>query len=424
MSARLAPDEQLARLRRGCVEIISEPELTAKLARHTPLVIKAGFDPTAPDLHLGHTVLLRKLRQFQNLGHKVIFLIGDATALVGDPSGKSQTRPKLMPNEVESNAHTYVEQVSKILKTDEAVFERRHNREWFEAYGIPQDWKTEQREEPKFGFSELMVLLSRYTVARLIERDDFSKRMKAGQEVSMLELFYPLMQGYDSVMIGKEYGSCDVELGGTDQKFNLLVGRDLQRAYGQEPQVVMTVPLLLGTDGVHKMSKSLGNHIGINEPPEEMFGKLMSISDAMMWDYFTLLTNEDVAAMKRLHPMEAKKRLARVIVTQYHDAAASTKAQEYFERTVQADEMPQEIPAVDYVAADAKDCQLLSVISAEALGLVQSRGETRRMIEQGGVKVDGAVVKSAIQALPPGEHVIQFGKRVFRRVRLVVKSQK
>src|SRR3989338_1576027 len=251
-------DEQLTLIRRGAAEIISEQDLRKKLALGRPLIIKAGFDPTAPDLHLGHTVLLRKLRHFQQLGHKVVFLIGDATALVGDPSGQSKMRKLMTPEEVHANAETYQRQVGKILEVgDSGTFERRYNSEWFGS------------RQP-FGLQELVGLASRYTVARLIERDDFQKRLKAGQEISLLELFYPLMQGYDSVMLNE-----DVELGGTDQKFNLLVGRDLQRAYGQEPQVVLTMPLLEGTDGVQKMSKSLGNHVGIAEPSGEQFGKLM-----------------------------------------------------------------------------------------------------------------------------------------------------
>ncbi len=408
MTARVSPDEQIAQLRRGCVEIISEPELKAKLATNRPLVIKAGFDPTAPDLHLGHTVLLRKLRQFQDLGHKVVFLIGDATALVGDPSGQSKMRKLMTPEEVRANASTYYQQVQKILKVDPNVYQPRYNSEWFGG-----EYSAGKRQP--FGLKELVELTSKYTVARLIERDDFQKRMKAGQEVSMLELFYPLMQGYDSVQL-----KSDVELGGTDQKFNLLVGRDLQRAYGQEPQVVMTVPLLLGTDGVHKMSKSLGNHIGINEKPEEMFGKLMSISDAMMWDYFTLLTDADVAAMQRLHPMEAKKRLATTIVTQYHGAEAAPRAQGYFERTVQQDETPHDVMVVEYQATDEKSRQLWVVTSFATVALAKSGSAARRMIEQGGVKVDGQVVKLPAHTLAPGEHLIQFGKRQFRRVRLLL----
>ena len=399
MTARLSPDAQIAHLRRGCVEIISEPELQAKLATGQPLVIKAGFDPTAPDLHLGHTVLLRKLRQFQDLGHKVIFLIGDATALVGDPSGQSKMRKLMTEHEVQANADTYLAQVKKILADAPGLLERRRNSEWFGK---------------SFGLQELVGLTSRHTVARLIERDDFSKRMKAGQEVSMLEFFYPLMQGYDSVML-----KADVEIGGTDQKFNLLVGRNLQRAYGQEPQVVMTTPLLIGLDGVQKMSKSLGNHIGINESPEEMFGKLMSVSDALMWSYFELLTSEDVAVVKQLHPMAAKKRLAGLVVTQYHGDAAAKQAQEHFERTVQQDETPAEVSQVMVTASGPGDCQLVHILTTSAVGATTSRGEARRMIEQGGVKVNGQVVRTVNHTLEPGrDHLIQFGKRLFRRVRL------
>jgi len=292
----LSPPEQLERIRRGAVEIITEPDLAAKLKQKPRLVIKAGFDPTAPDLHLGHTVLLRKLRQFQDLGHKVIFLIGDATALVGDPSGQSKTRKLMTPEEIHSNAATYHQQVQQILNvSDPKVYQQRYNSEWFGGeYGA-------NKKQP-FGLKELVELTSRYTVSRLIERDDFQKRLKAGQEVSMLELFYPLMQGYDSVKL-----QADVELGGTDQKFNLLVGRNLQRAYGQEPQVVLTMPLLEGTDGVQKMSKSLGNHISINEPAKEMFGKLMSIPDTLIIKYFTLLTDVDSARIAQLERQLGQK---------------------------------------------------------------------------------------------------------------------
>ncbi|HOX09230.1 MAG TPA: tyrosine--tRNA ligase, partial [Candidatus Omnitrophota bacterium] len=282
--------KQLEIIRRGAVEIINETALVEKLKKKKQLVIKAGFDPTAPDIHLGHTVLLRKLRHFQDLGHKVIFLIGDATALVGDPSGQTQARKVLSRDEVEANAKTYEKQVGKVLRTaDKEAYERIHNSAWFS----------------KFGFEHFVQLAQRYTVARLLERDDFQKRLREQKPVSFLELFYPLMQGYDSVML-----DADVEVGGSDQKFNMLVGRDLQEAYGKEPQVVITMPLLIGTDGTAKMSKSYGNYIGINETAKEIFGKVMSVSDELMLSYYELLTDEDMKAVRAMHPMDAKKNLA------------------------------------------------------------------------------------------------------------------
>ena len=383
--------EQLAVIRRGVSEIISEQELREKLVKKPRLTIKAGFDPTAPDLHLGHTVLLRKLRQFQDLGHEVIFLIGDATALVGDPSGQSKMRKLMTDQEIEANALTYHRQVKKILEQHEV--RQRRNSEWFVK---------------RFGLKELVELMSKYTVARLIERDDFQKRMKAGQEVSMLELFYPLMQGYDSVML-----KADVELGGTDQKFNLLVGRNLQRAYSQEPQVVITMPLLVGLDGVSKMSKSLGNHIGINEPPEEMFGKLMSISDVMMWDYFTLLTDEDVAAMKRLHPMEAKKRLARTLVETYHPGAGQ-RAQQEFTRVFSQHQLPNEMPEKNV----PRTFNVVEFLFTEQW--VKSKNEARRLLDQKGVKLDNQTLTVPIASIPqPSQFaVLQVGSGRF--VKLVV----
>ena len=322
----MTPEQQLEILKRGTMEIIQEKELLDKLRKKKQLVVKAGFDPTAPDLHLGHTVLLRKLRHFQDCGHKVIFLIGDATALVGDPSGRSQTRPLLTPDQVKAYAETYIEQVSGILDTqNENYFKLCFNSEWF----VPKSYDTSNKLwSTPFAFYDLMDLLSHYSVARLIERDDFTRRLNGNQELDLLEFFYPLMQGYDSVMIARKYGSCDVELGGTDQKFNLLVGRNLQKARqnspaqitmeikgtnlkegDQTPQSVITMPLLQGLNGVQKMSKSLGNHIGINEPPEDIFGKIMKISDEVMWDYYGLLTDAKLDEINEhySHPMEAKK---------------------------------------------------------------------------------------------------------------------
>ncbi|OGX28395.1 MAG: tyrosine--tRNA ligase [Omnitrophica WOR_2 bacterium RIFCSPHIGHO2_02_FULL_67_20] len=398
----------MERLRRGAVEVITDEDLRKKLALNRPLVIKAGFDPTAPDLHLGHTVLLRKLRQFQDLGHQVIFLIGDATALVGDPSGQSKMRKLMTPEEIEANAGTYRTQAQKILTSG---YRTQFNSEWFGG------GRGGHNKMP-FGLKELVELTSRYTVARLIERDDFQKRMKAGQEVSMLELFYPLMQGYDSVML-----KADVELGGTDQKFNLLVGRDLQRAYGQEPQVVITMPLLEGTDGVQKMSKSLGNHIAINEPPGEMFGKLMSIPDTLIVKYFTLLTDADAASLAALerrlagravNPRDAKADLAETVTTIYHGPAPARLAREEFARVFSRRQMPAEMPEIALRAGPEGTVDLVSLLVEE--GLAKTKNEARRLIGQGGVKLNGVPLKRP--ALPGAEAagILQVGSRHFRKL--------
>lgn len=399
------PAAQLQHIRRGAVEIISEPELLDKLRRTSPLIIKAGFDPTAPDLHLGHTVLLRKLRQFQDLGHRVIFLIGDATALVGDPSGQSKVRKLMTEDEVAENALTYQAQIERAgLEIPEVC----RNSEWFGK---------------GFGLKELVELTSKYTVARLIERDDFQKRLKAGQEISMLELFYPLMQGYDSVMIGKRFGYCDVELGGTDQKFNLLVGRDLQRAYGQEPQVVITMPLLEGTDGVQKMSKSLGNHIGLNDPPTEMFGKLMSIPDALIIKYLTLLTDveadriaqvEEQLKSRAINPRDAKADMAEQVVSIYHGAAAQQAKAEFFKvfskRELPSDMVTRTVPT----DADGKFNVVEFLVSEQ---LAETKNQARRLLRQGGVKVDGTVVSEPLIAWGSASAlVLQIGRRHVRRL--------
>jgi tyrosyl-tRNA synthetase len=406
-------DHQLERIRRGVVEIITEDALREKLSRGTSLRIKAGFDPTAPDLHLGHTVLLRKLRQFQNLGHTVIFLIGDATALVGDPSGQSKLRKMMTWNEVERHAHTYVDQVRQILKVDEpSAFQLARNSRWF--VGADRD-----RGGPSpFTFETLLELLSRYTVARLIERDDFQKRLKGGQELSMLELFYPLMQGYDSVQL-----KADVELGGTDQTFNLLVGRDLQRAYGQEPQVVITLPLLEGTDGVQKMSKSLGNHIGIAEPPGEQFGKLMSIPDTLIVKYFTLLTDVptvEITAMERqltersVNPRDLKARLAEDIVRLYHGADAARAAWEEFFKVFSRREPPTAAPSVTVPDNGSGRVDLVALLVRE--GLATSKNDARRLLHQGAVSVNGTVVKTPALPLAEATGLLQVGPRHFRQL--------
>jgi tyrosyl-tRNA synthetase len=412
---KLSIPEQLERIRRGATELITEDDLRKKLALTRPLVIKAGFDPTAPDLHLGHTVLLRKLRQFQDLGHKVVFLIGDATALVGDPSGQSKTRKTMTWEEVDANAKTYETQVRDILKLDPAVFERRHNSEWFVrsggAGGVGRGLG--------FQFDDLVELTSKYTVARLIERADFQKRMKAGQEVSMLELFYPLMQGYDSVQL-----SADVELGGTDQKFNLLVGRDLQRAYGQEPQVVLTMPLLEGTDGVQKMSKSLGNHIGIHEPPNEMFGKLMSIPDKLIDNYFTLLTDvtddylerlEQQLAAHAINPRDVKLDLAETIVATYHGSGIARQARQEFLNVFSHRQLPTEMETVITRVGPDGAANLVELLVT--IGLADTKNEARRLLRQGAVKLDGTPATSPVCPMAPGKQVVlQVGSRHFRRL--------
>lgn len=424
-------NKQLELIGRGAVEIIQRDELKKKLERavktNKPLVIKAGFDPTAPDIHLGHTVLLRKLRHFQDLGHKVIFLIGDATALVGDPSGQSQTRKTLARDEVEKNAKTYEKQVSKILDTSNPhLFERKHNSSWF--------------SKPHFSFDEFVELAQRYTIARILERDDFEKRMHENKPISFLETFYPLMQGYDSVKL-----QSDIEIGGSDQKFNMLVGRDLQQAYGQEAQIVLTMPILEGLDGVQKMSKSLGNYVGINEPAKDMFGKLMSVSDELMYKYYELLTDEDVAKIKSdvasgaLHPKAAKVRLAKIIVTQYHSKAEANKQAEEFDRAFKDKGFPEDIPLVDVsnikmwheAPKDEKDFTtpltkkgpyFVSVIDliSEATKLVGSRGEAKRKIQEGAVEINGIKITNingTVVVNTNNEYKIRVGRK-FAKIHL------
>ncbi len=395
--------EQMEIIKRGSVEILVEKELLEKLeksaANGVPLVIKAGFDPTAPDLHLGHTVLIQKLRQFQQLGHQVNFLIGDFTGMIGDPTGKSETRKALTREDVLRNAETYKEQVFKILDPEKTkvVF----NSQWL----LP------------LTASELIGLASKYTVARMLEREDFSNRFANQLPISIHEFLYPLIQGYDSVAL-----KADVELGGTDQKFNLLVGRELQREWGQPPQSVITMPLLEGLDGVNKMSKSLGNYIGINEPAEQIFGKIMSISDDLMLRYYELLSDlslERFAALKsdlkerRLHPMEAKKQLGREMVTRFHGTAAAEGAQEAFVRRFRDNQAPDEMPEVAVTMEGEKI--LLSRLLAQA-GLVSSNGEGRRSIQGNGVKIDGEKVSDESLELAAGAYVIQVGKRRFARI--------
>jgi len=413
--------KDLELLRRGAVDIINETELADRLKVRRPLIVKAGFDPTAPDLHLGHTVLLRKLRHFQDLGHQVIFLIGDATGLVGDPSGQSQTRKVLTWEEVGTNAKTYLEQVSRILLTDRDRFEVRYNSEWF--LGRSPQRRTQGLES--FDFQKFVTLASRTTVARLIERDDFAKRLKAGKPVSFLELFYPLMQGYDSVKIAEQHGHCDVELGGTDQKFNLLMGRDLLKEYGHEPQVVLTMPLLEGTDGVQKMSKSLKNHIGIADSPEEMFGKLMSIPDALITRYFTLLTDADPAWItglaqrmktRAMNPRDAKAELAVTLVSHYHSSEAAKRAQQEFFKVFSRREAPSEMPTIAIHGSQEHGAVDVIELLVNAK-LAKTKNEARRLLRQGGVKLNGEAVKRPQVALSKAAGaVLQVGSRHFRKL--------
>ena len=396
--------EQMAVIKRGAVEILIEKELEEKLAKSlktgVPLKIKAGFDPTAPDLHLGHTVLIHKLRQFQQLGHEVNFLIGDFTGMIGDPTGKSETRKVLTREDVLKNAETYKEQVFKIL--DPARTKVVFNSEWLN----------------KLDAGGMIGLASKYTVARMLERDDFHNRFAGQQPISIHEFLYPLIQGYDSVALRS-----DVELGGTDQKFNLLMGRELQREWGQSPQCILTMPLLEGLDGVNKMSKSLGNYIGISEPADEIFGKVMSISDDLMLRYYELLSDMPLAELDRLkaglkdhslHPMAAKKALGREIVSRFHGAGAGEAAEENFVKRFKENEIPDEMPQVSYSLADG--AVLLARAMTEA-GLTKSNGEGRRSIDQGGVKLNNEKVSDTnLELAAPGEYIVQIGKRRFARV--------
>ena len=382
-------DEQLAYLKKGSAEIVKESELRAKLERSLktgkPLRVKAGFDPTAPDLHLGHTVLMRKLKHFQDLGHTVIFLIGDFTGMIGDPTGRSATRPPLTREQILENAETYKAQVFKILSAEKTVVD--FNSRWFS----------------KFSAEDFIRLCAKYTVSQMLEREDFHKRFREEKPIAVHELLYPLAQGYDSVAL-----EADVELGGTDQKFNLLVGRELQRAYGQESQVVLTTPILEGLDGVNKMSKSLGNAIGIHEPPIEMYGKVMSISDEMMWRYYELLTDvrvEQIAQMKadvasgKAHPMTLKKELARSIVADFHSAEAATKAGEDWAKQFQKDLVPEDIETVSVSFAEFANREGDGVRLAKILvriGFAASTTEADRKIKEGAVSVDGVKATSPI----------------------------
>jgi len=397
-------EEQIAELERGAHEVLTGADLRKKLMRGVPLKVKAGFDPTAPDLHLGHTVLLNKMRQFQELGHEVTFLIGDFTGLIGDPTGRNATRPPLTAEEVQANARTYEGQVFKVLDAKRTRID--FNSRWLSPLTA----------------TDVVKLAAHYTVARMLERDDFSKRYQAGQPISIHEFLYPLAQGYDSVAM-----RADVELGGSDQKFNLLVGRTLQGAYGQEPQVVLTMPLLEGTDGVNKMSKSLGNYIGITEDPDSMFGKLMSISDTLMWRYFELLSFRpltEIAALKRAasegrNPRDIKFELASEIVTRFHDAAGAERAQRNFTARVSEKAVPDDLP-LKVIQVDAAGLRFANLL--KEAGLAASTSEANRKIEEGAVRIDGARATDRGLTLKAGaEHVIQVGSRRFARLKLELK---
>ena len=385
---------------RGCDELLVQSEFVQKLARShatgVPLRVKLGLDPTAPDIHLGHTVVLNKMRQLQDLGHTVIFLIGDFTSMIGDPSGRNNTRPPLTREQIEENAKTYYAQASMVL--DPARTEIRYNSEWCDPLGA----------------RGMIQLASRYTVARMMERDDFTKRFKGGIPISVHEFLYPLMQGYDSVAL-----KSDLELGGTDQKFNLLVGRELQKEYGQEPQCILTMPLLEGTDGIEKMSKSKNNYIGIGEAPDSMFGKLMSVSDTLMWRYFELLSFQSLEAIAALraetesgrNPRDAKVLLAQEIVTRFHSRQAAEAALATFEARFRDGAIPENIPEISVLGAPVGILKLL-----RETRLVASGAEAQRNVEQGGVRVDGDKIEDKALQLSAGTYVLQVGKRKFVRV--------
>ena len=394
-------EDNLNLIKRGIDELLNEAELISKLKSKKQLVIKAGFDPTAPDLHLGHTVLINKLRHFQQLGHKVIFLIGDFTAMIGDPSGKNKTRPPLNAAEIEKNSETYTKQVFKIL--DPKMTEVRFNSEWCK----------------KLGAEGIIRLASQYNLARMLERDDFSKRYKSNQSIAIHEFLYPLIQAYDSIAL-----EADVELGGTDQKFNLLVGRELQRAHEQEPQVVITVPILEGLDGTNKMSKSLGNYVGIDEAPAEMFGKIMSISDELMWRWFDLLSfksSEDIQLLKAqqadgMNPRDIKIALAKELIARFHDGQAAEEAELNFINQFQKKNIPDDIE--ELVLSCPEDSIPLPNLLKDA-GMTESTSEAMRMIKQGGVRINEEKITDPKHSVPKNSSAIyQVGKRKFKKITL------
>ncbi len=388
---------QLELIKRGTVEIIEEEELVKKLQKGRPLRVKAGFDPTAPDLHLGHTVLIQKLKHFQDLGHEVMFLIGDFTGMIGDPTGKSETRPPLTREQVLKNAETYKRQIFKILDPDKTKI--MFNSQWMD----------------KFTAYDFIRLCSRYTVARMLERDDFSKRFKENRPIAIHEFIYPLVQGYDSVAM-----KADVELGGTDQKFNLLVGRTLQKQEGMEPQVIITMPLLEGLDGVNKMSKSLGNYVGIEEPPFEMFGKLMSISDELMFRYYELLSDKDMASIERmkieikegkLHPKKAKEDLAFEITARFHGIEAAKKAQEEFNRVFSKHNLPSDMPEV---LVEREKYPLIDILVDQ--NICKSKSEVKRLCKQNAISLNGEKITDPNILIKKGEHIVKVGKRRFLKI--------
>lgn len=401
--AKVSPealDAQLAQIKRGAAELIEEGELRKKIARGVPLRIKAGFDPTAPDLHLGHTVLIHKLRHFQELGHEVVFLIGDFTGLIGDPSGRSDTRPPLTPEQIAVNAETYKQQVFKILDPEKTRVD--FNSRWLNAMSA----------------QDFIRLTSRYTVARMLERDDFEKRFRGRIPISIHEFLYPLCQGYDSVAL-----KTDVELGGTDQKFNLLVGRSLQGSYGLEAQCILTVPLLEGLDGVKKMSKSLGNYVGITDEPGDMFGKIMSVSDELMWRYFELLSGKSLGQIAELrsevekghkHPKIVKEELAQEITARYHGALAAEEARAGFNAVFASGGIPDDAP--EHVCDPGEHSTPPAFL--EASGLAASRGDAKRLLKQGAFTIDGTVHSDPAEVLPSGEYVIKLGKKRFLKLKV------
>ena len=402
MTAFAPVSEQLAVIRRGTVDLVAEAELAERLegSRKTgvPLRVKLGIDPSSPDIHLGHTVVLRKLRDFQRLGHRVVLLWGTATAMVGDPSGRNKTRPQLTRADVVHNQETYKAQVGRVLDVHD--LEERENGEWFD----------------RLTFMDAVRIASQYTVAQMLERDSFAQRYGKGEPIAVHELLYPLMQGHDSVELG-----CDVELGGTDQLFNLLVGRELQRLAGQRPQICITTPILEGLDGVQKMSKSLGNYIGVQDSPTEMFGKTMRIPDAAMEKWFTLLTDVpegEVRALLGGHPRQAKVTLAQRVVATYHGETAATDALAEFERVFREGGLPDEVPQVAIAASSLRDGRVLLAAALAEAGLCATNSDGRRLIEGGGVRVSGEVVRDKSATLGSGTHLVQAGKR--KAARLVV----
>jgi len=392
-------EAQLAELKRGVVDIVSDEEFIAKLRKGRPLKVKVGFDPTAPDIHLGHTVVLQKMRQFQDAGHEVICLIGDFTGMIGDPSGRSATRPPLTREEVLENAKTYQEQVKKILDPDKTRI--AFNSQWMDNMVV----------------ADFIKLTSVQTVARMLERDDFKKRFQQQHPISIHEFLYPFIQGYDSVAL-----EADIEMGGTDQVFNLLMGREVQKAYGQEPQVILTLPLLEGTDGIQKMSKSYNNYIGVDDDPSDMYGKVMSISDELMWKYYELLSSLSIPQIEEmrttvregaLHPMNAKMRLSYEMVERFHGRDKAQAAQEGFVKVFQSRELPEDMPEVAIRMERPWVCAVL-----KEAGLVGGTSEARRMISQGAVHIDEEKIVDGEYVLPRGSHIIKVGKRRFARVEI------